>query len=75
MRTVLVGGEVVVRDGRPTRFDMEAAGRELADRLGATPFPAEAGRRVDLLREHVAAFYAGWGEPELDPFVRYNSRR
>jgi hypothetical protein len=30
---------------------------------------------VDLLREHVAAFYAGWGEPELAPFVRYNSRR
>jgi len=31
--TVLVGGEVVFRDGRPTRFDMDAAGRELFERL------------------------------------------
>ena len=75
VRTVLIDGEVVLRDGRPTRFDLQAAGRELADRLAATPFPSEAGRRVDLLREHVEAFYAGWGKPDLDPYARYNSRR
>ena len=75
VRTVLVGGEVMLRDGHPTRFDLEAAWRELAARLAATPFPSDANRRVDLLREHVAAFYAGWDEPDFDPYVRYNSRR
>ena len=75
VRTVLVGGEVVLRDGRPTGFDLAEAGRELAERMEATPFPAEAAHRAALLREHVAAFYGAWRLPELAPYVGYNSRR
>ena len=74
VRTVLVGGEIVLQDGRPTGFDLEAVGRELADRLAATPFPSETARRIGALRAHVEAFYRGWGVPELHPYTTYNSR-
>jgi hypothetical protein len=49
-------------------------GRELAERLAATPFPTETVRRIELLREHVRAFYQSWDVPELAPYVTYNSR-
>ncbi len=74
VQTVLIDGEVVLRDGRPTGFDVDAAARELAARLDATPFPDETARRVALLREHVAAFYRSWDVPALDPYIRYNAR-
>jgi cytosine/adenosine deaminase-related metal-dependent hydrolase len=74
VRTVFVGGRVVLEAGRPTGFDLEAAGRELADRLAATPFPAELAGRIAALREHAEAFYRGWEVPPLDPYTRYNSR-
>jgi cytosine/adenosine deaminase-related metal-dependent hydrolase len=74
VQTVLIGGEVVLRDGLPTGFDLEEAGREVAARLAATALPSEAARRVDLLREHVAAFYRAWDVPPLDGYVTYNSR-
>jgi 5-methylthioadenosine/S-adenosylhomocysteine deaminase len=74
VRTVLVDGEIVLRDGLPTRFDLEAAGRELAERLAATPFPDDAARRIGLLKPHLEAFYRAWDVPELEPYVRQNSR-
>lgn len=74
VRTVLIAGEVVLEDGRPTGFDLDAAARELADRLAATPFPELAAGHVARLREHVAAFYRSWELPELDPYIRSNSR-
>ena len=74
VQTVLVGGKVVLQDGRPTRFDAEAAGRELAARLAALPYPAEAAKRVEALLPHIEAYYAAWEVPELLPFIRYNSR-
>jgi 5-methylthioadenosine/S-adenosylhomocysteine deaminase len=74
VQTVLIDGEVVLRDGRPTGFDLDEVGREVAERLAATPFPAEMLRRVELLREHVAAFYRAWDVPALDPYLAYNSR-
>lgn len=74
VRTVLVGGEVRLRDGRPTGFDLEAAGRAFAERMAATPFPTAAAERVALLREPVRAFYLGWDVPELEPHVPHNSR-
>ncbi|MFN8633482.1 MAG: amidohydrolase family protein [Chloroflexota bacterium] len=75
VRTVLIGGEVALEDGRPTRFDLEAVGREVAAHMSATPFPAETARRVELLREHVQAFYQSWDTPELAPYLTYNSRQ
>jgi hypothetical protein len=74
VRTVLVAGEVVLRDGLPTRFDLGAAGRELAERLTATPFPDESARRIGLLKPYLEAFYRAWDMPGLEPYVRQNSR-
>ena len=37
--TVMVGGEVVLQAGLPTRFDVASAAAELSARLNATPYP------------------------------------
>ena len=74
VQTVLIGGEVVLRDGLPTRFDLEAAGREFAERMAATPFPSEAAARIGLVKPHLEAFYRAWDVPALEPYVRQNSR-
>ncbi|HEY8371086.1 MAG TPA: cytosine deaminase, partial [Thermodesulfobacteriota bacterium] len=60
VRCVLVGGEVVLEEGRPTRFDEAEAARELAGRLAATPYPAEAASLAARLTPHLVAFYRGW---------------
>jgi 5-methylthioadenosine/S-adenosylhomocysteine deaminase len=73
--TVMVEGEVVLREGQPTRIDVAAAGQELAEQLAATPFPADAASMVETLLPHVEDHYRAWGEQELDPFTAYNSRR
>ncbi|MDX1574814.1 MAG: amidohydrolase family protein, partial [Kiloniellales bacterium] len=72
--TVLVGGEVVLADGLPTRFDLEAAGRELAERLAATPFPTEAAELAERLLPHLERYYLSWAHPRPAPYTAYNSR-
>jgi hypothetical protein len=72
--TVMVDGEVVYRDGRPTRFDLDAVGREVAAALGAAPFPADAAARAERLRPHVEKAYLDWDVPALAPYTTYNSR-
>ena len=76
--TVVVGGEVVLRDGRFTRVDRDAALAELAAALRAPLSPAEE-RRRRLSREifpHVRRFYDGWldGAPR-EPFYAPSARR
>ena len=73
--TVLVDGEVVLRDGVPTWFDPREIGRELAEHLEAQPFPKDRAELVERLLPHLEAWYARWEIPELDPWIRYNSRR
>ena len=75
--TVLVAGEVVLRDGRPTRVDKAAVLEELAAAL-RVPLRPDEERRRDLARAvfpHVQRVYDGWldeGVPE--PYYRPNSR-
>ena len=72
--TVLIDGEVVLEDGTPTRFDLEAAGKELADRLAAEAYPVEAaGLAADLLPQ-LRAWYGDWEVPPLEPYTRYNAK-
>ncbi len=73
--TVLIAGEVVFRDGRPTRFDAAEAGRELAARLAAEPYPEAAARLVAALLPRVEAYYRDWETPALEPYSAYNSKR
>ena len=73
--TVLVDGEVVYRDGRPTRIDLDAVGREVAARLDAEPFPADAARHAERLRPYLEGYYRDWEAPELEPYTVFNSRK
>ena len=62
VRTVIVAGEVVLRDGKSTRLDKGAIMEELAASLQAPLTPAEQRRRevAPQLLPHVARFYGGW---------------
>lgn len=77
VKTVLVGGEVVYRDGRFTRIDREAVLAEIAARL-ALPLTAEEEARRALARDvmpHVRRFYEGWLEGLGDePHYRVSGR-
>ncbi|HYB70384.1 MAG TPA: amidohydrolase, partial [Candidatus Bathyarchaeia archaeon] len=71
-------GEVVLRSGRFTRVDRDAAMEELAARLRAPLSAEEEGRRA-LARAvfpHVRRFYDGWlDDLPRDPFYAPSSRR
>lgn len=65
VRTVLVGGEVVYRDGRFTRVDREAVLAEIAAQLGRPLSPMEEARRAmaQAVMPHVRRFYEGYLDP------------
>jgi cytosine/adenosine deaminase-related metal-dependent hydrolase len=79
VETVLVAGEVVLRDRRFTRVDKHAAQEELARQLRAPLAPHEE-RRIELSRRVFPSFkqfYAdeGYLKPcAHDPFYRMNSK-
>jgi hypothetical protein len=68
-----VAGEVVLRGGMPTRFDLQEVGRELAERLDAAPFPEAEAEMVEQLLPHLEAWYKQWQVPDLNPWIKYNS--
>lgn len=72
--TVYVGGEVVLRDGKPLHIDVAAAGKALAEKLAATPFPDEAEEMVQAILPQVLAYYRQWEEDEIAPYTTYHSR-
>ena len=70
----MVDGEIVLDDGKPTRFDLEEAGAELAASLAATPFPAEGAALATALMPHLESWYQDWEMPGHSPYIAYNSR-
>ncbi|WP_420565759.1 amidohydrolase family protein [Thalassobaculum sp.] len=72
--TVIVGGEVVLQDGWPTRFDLKAVAAELAEQVAALPYDRDYADLYAELRPHVEAWYAAWEVPEMDPWIAHNSR-
>ncbi len=74
--TVIIGGEVVLRNGRFTRINKEDVLRELKDRF-ARPLETsvvETRQMVEQLLPHVERFYQSWRPEEGPPHYRYNSR-
>ena len=74
--TVIIGGEVVLRNGRFTRINKEDVLRELKDRF-ARPLETsvvETRQMVEQLLPHVERFYQSWGPEDGPPHYRYNSR-
>ncbi|MCE2463879.1 MAG: amidohydrolase family protein [Dehalococcoidia bacterium] len=74
--TVIIDGEVVLRNGRFTRISKEDVLAELRDRF-ARPLETsvvETRQMVERLLPHVERFYQSWGPDEGSPHYRYNSR-
>ena len=74
VQTVLVGGEVVLANGLPTRFDFIGAAEELGRQLSETAVDTEFAALYTELRPHIEAWYAAWPAPELEPWSVFNSR-
>ncbi len=77
VRTVMVAGEIVYRDGRFVRVDKDAVLAEIAARFAKPLTPAELDRR-QLARDvfpHVRAFYDGYLDGiGTEPFYRGSDR-
>jgi 5-methylthioadenosine/S-adenosylhomocysteine deaminase len=73
--TVLVNGEVVLQDGKPTRFDLIAAGEALKEALEVSSVPEASIDMVERLSPYLEAHYNNWPFQTLDPYTEYNSRR
>ena len=77
VKSVVVGGEPILHEGRFTRVDKSAALDELAASL-ARPANEEEIRRSRLSRDvlpHVRRFYEGYLDAERRvPFYEFNSR-
>jgi cytosine/adenosine deaminase-related metal-dependent hydrolase len=74
--TVLVDGEPILQDRRPTRFDRAKLLQELRASL-ARPLQARELERRELgraLEPHLRRFYAGTADPAGLPHTRYNAR-
>ena len=74
--TVLIDGEVVLRDGRFVRVDADDVTRRLAESAAQPLDPAKERWHSCLreLRPHVARFYERWETPAYDPVYSVNSR-
>ena len=72
--TVMVGGEIVLRGGQPTRFNLDEIAGEAAAMLGGQPFRSDDARMIERLRPHIEAYYRKWDVPDLVPYTVYNAR-
>jgi len=72
--TVLVGGQVVLQDGMPTKFDLHQVEAELAAQLEAQPPKQQHLDLVAALRPHLVDWYTNWEQPKLEPYAAFNSK-
>jgi cytosine/adenosine deaminase-related metal-dependent hydrolase len=78
VRTAIVGGRVVMEDGRMTTLDVDALYREIR-KAGARGIPPRQRRHAEMLQRlkpHYQAWYNAWLAPEDgEPFYVLNRRR
>ena len=74
--TVLVDGEVVLRDRQLTKVDKEALFKEIKAALDRPLTPREEERRemAQLVEPYLRQFYSGTLPHDASPFTAYNSR-
>ena len=74
--TVIIDGEVVLRDGKLTRISKEDVARELKERFSRPlePTALEARQMAHRLVPYVSRFYEDWDRPMGNPHYQYNSR-
>ena len=76
VNTVMVDGEVVLRDGQLTRVDKEALFKEIKGALDRPLSPLEEERRelAGLVEPHLRRFYQGTLPQDASPHTVYNAR-
>ncbi|MBI2153026.1 MAG: amidohydrolase family protein [Candidatus Rokubacteria bacterium] len=76
VETVIIDGEVVLHQGRFTRFNKEDVLREFRERLAQPLKPHELERKelARALDPHLRDFYRGWLPEEIEPHYGYNAR-
>ncbi len=72
--TVLVNGKVVLQNGKPTGFDLQAVGQEIAEQLDAASNREEYRALAQNLHPHLKNWYANWDIPALEAYAAFNSR-
>lgn len=73
--TVLVNGNVVLKSGMPTGFDLDAVGQALAEQLNAAPNRDDYRALAADLLPYLGQWYARWEVPPLSPYAAFNSRQ
>jgi cytosine/adenosine deaminase-related metal-dependent hydrolase len=72
--TVIVGGNIVLQRGLPTKFDMAAVGQALALELNAQQETKEVSALVAELKPHLTRWYSNWEHPSLESYAAFNSQ-
>ncbi len=73
--TVLVNGKVVLRQGQPTGFDLQAIGQAVAEQLNASPNREQYYGLAKDMRPYLAQWYASWEVLRLEPYAAFNARK
>lgn len=73
--TVMIDGEIFLRDGKHTRINKAEIVAEIRESLTRELNPEETEQRklADELNPHVLEFYRRWPMPEMKPYYTYNS--
>jgi len=74
VHTVLVNGNVVLKERQPTGFDLRAVANELASQLNASPHQDAYRDLFSEVRPYLESWYAAWQIPELKAYRAFNSR-
>ena len=72
--TVLVNGNVVLRSGMPTGFDLKEVGQTIAQQLEAAPNRDSYRALAAELIPYLSKWYAQWEVPSLSSYAAFNSR-
>ncbi len=73
--TVLIDGQVVLRNGKFTKISKEDIGRELRERFSRPPGQSvvENRKMAERVIPYVKEYYRDWSQGEAMPHYRYNS--
>lgn len=74
VHTVMVHGNVVLKAGQPTGFDLKAVAAELAAQLDAAPDRDDYRDLFAEVRPYLESWYAAWQVPKLSPYAAFNSQ-
>ncbi|MEM9267195.1 MAG: amidohydrolase family protein [Cyanobacteria bacterium P01_F01_bin.13] len=72
--TVLVNGNVVLKSGMPTGFNLQAVGQTIAEQMDAAPNREQYRALAANLIPYLSQWYARWEGLSLSPYGAFNSR-